>query len=566
MARSIEVLPLPTEDKALKTRGRLLLEDPFRNKGTAFSEEERLKYGLNGLLPSHVETLEKQTVRAYAAFGDKSSDLEKHIYLRQLQDENERLYFNLLKQHIVEMLPIVYTPTVGLACERFSHIYRRPRGLFIDYPNRNDIDQLFENFGERDIEVIVVTDGQRILGLGDQGAGGMGIPIGKLSLYTLCGGINPSKTLPIFLDVGTNNEELLNDPAYFGWRHERISGEEYDQFLESFVASVKSRFPNVLLQWEDFASANATRILETYTDQVCSFNDDIQGTAAVTVGALIAAGKIVEQDLSEQRVMILGAGSAGCGIADHIVSMKVEQGVELATAREQVYVFDSKGLVHDNRDTLAPYQVDLAQSYERLRTLMPNQEPWKNVSDVISTVHPHVLIGVTGRGGMFTEEMIRQMYKHVDRPIIFPLSNPTTCSEAVPEDLLKWTDGTALIATGSPFEHAGFNGRQIAIAQCNNCYIFPAMGLAVASVKATQVTDGMFRAATLALGSLAKLDSLQNTSLLPELTDIVQATKTIAIAVAKQAIEEGVAAPLNVPLEQVIEEKFWTPEYGPMEV
>ena len=403
---------------------------PLFNKGTAFTPAERRELGLLGLLPPHDETLDEQVPRAYEALHDKPTDLERHIYLRQLQDTNETLFYRLLLDHLAEMMPIIYTPTVGLACERFSHIIRRPRGLFIAYPERDEIDTILENASSPQVEVIVVTDGERILGLGDQGAGGMGIPIGKLSLYTACGGIHPATTLPILLDVGTNNHERLDDPLYIGWRHERVTGDEYDDFVDAFVQAVKRKFPGVLLQWEDFAQPNANRLLDRYRDQLCTFNDDIQGTAAVTTGALLAAVAVTGRRLRDQRVAILGAGSAGCGIAEQLVAAMVEEGLPEAEARARFFLIDRQGLLHDGMDGLQPFQRKLAQPRDRVIGWRPAEDRPIGLLDVIEHARPTILIGVSGQPHTFTEEVIRAMARHAERPIIFPLSNPTSRAEA----------------------------------------------------------------------------------------------------------------------------------------
>ena len=479
--------------------GHLLLERPLLNKGTAFTRQERRELGLLGLVPPAEETLEEQESRALSAYKAKDSDLERHIYLRQLQDQNETLFYRLLFDHLAEMMPIVYTPTVGLACEKFSHIYRRPRGLFIAYPERDHMEEILDNAASPQVEVIVVTDGERVLGLGDQGAGGMGIPIGKLSLYTACGGIHPAKTLPIMLDVGTNNRERLDDPLYVGWRHERISGPDYDAFIERFVTAVATRFPSVLLQWEDFAQQHAGVILDRYRDRLCTFNDDIQGTGAVAAGTLVAAVGVAGGRLRDQQVVILGAGSAGCGVAEQIVAFMVSEGLPERQARERFFLLNRKGVLHDGFSDLREYQRRFAQPRERVAGWGTGPEGAITLLDVVRQVHPNILIGASGQAGAFTEEVVRTMAEHVDRPIIFPLSNPTSRAEATPADLISWTDGRALIATGSPFEAVLYKGRRYPIAQCNNSYVFPGVGLGVLAVGARKVTDAMFNAAARAL-------------------------------------------------------------------
>lgn len=537
------------------------IEDPLLNKGTAFTDDERRQYRLTGLLPPHVDTLAEQVDRAYEAFGDEPTELDKHIFLRQLQDENETLFYRLLLDHVPEMMPLVYTPVVGLACQRFSHIYRRARGVFIAYPNRDSMDEIFANV-ERDIDVIVVTDGERILGLGDQGAGGMGIPIGKLSLYSLCGGIHPARTLPMLLDLGTNNAERIDDPRYIGWRHERIKGQEYDDFIEQFVQAVMKRFPRVLLQWEDFASVDAERILAKYRDRLCTFNDDIQGTAAVTSGTILAAIEASGGKLAAQRFVMLGAGSAGVGISEQLVRTMVAGGMSEADARKHFYVIDRDGLLHDGRSDLDDVHRPLAQHLTDLGGWDCDTSGSIAFADVVRNAKPTVLVGATGQSGAFSEAIIREMAKHTPRPVIFPLSNPTSRVEATPADLLEWTDGKAVVATGSPFDPVVHNGVTHTIAQCNNSYIFPAMGTGILASRANRVTDGMFMAAAVALKETSPALKDANASLLPPLENIRQVTRHIGVAVAKQAQADGVAETTSAEeLERRIDETMWSPEY-----
>ena len=545
--------------------GHLLLERPLFNKGTAFTAAERRELRLLGLLPPHEETLDEQVSRAYEAYQEKPTDLERHIYLRQLQDNNETLFYRLLLDHLAELMPIIYTPTVGLACERFSHILRRARGLFIAYSVREEIDAILGNAASPQVEVIVVTDGERILGLGDQGAGGMGIPIGKLSLYTACGGIHPATTLPILLDVGTNNEDRLNDPLYIGWRHRRVSGPEYDEFVAAFVAAVKRRFPGVLLQWEDFAQGNAYRLLERYRDQLCTFNDDIQGTAAVTTGALLAAVGVTGQRLRDQRVAILGAGSAGCGIAEQLAAAMVADGLPEAESRVRFFLINRSGLLHDGMDGLRPAQRQFAQPKDRVIGWRPAEDRPIGLNDVVEHAQPTILIGASGQPHAFTEEGIRAMARHVERPIIFPLSNPTSRVEATPADLIAWTDGRALIATGSPFEDVASGGRRYPIAQCNNSYVFPGIGLGVRAVAARRVSDAMFMAAARALADCSPARQDPAGPLLPPLSASRRVARAIALAVAATAQHEGLAQSSTAEdLEQLVDAKMWQPRYLPM--
>ncbi|MEQ8785260.1 MAG: NAD-dependent malic enzyme [Pirellulaceae bacterium] len=555
-------MPQLLDEIAVGKTGVDRIEDPLLNKGTAFTEQERREFGLMGLLPPHVESLDEQVARAYEAFGDKTDDLQRHIYLRQLQDENETLFYRLLLDHVAEMMPIVYTPVVGLACQKFSHIYRRARGLFIAYPNRDAIDDILANV-RRPIDVIVVTDGERILGLGDQGAGGMGIPIGKLSLYSLCGGVHPARTLPIMLDLGTNNQERLDDPRYIGWRHERIKGREYDDFIERFVEAVMKRFPNVLLQWEDFASADAEPILAKYRDRLCTFNDDIQGTAAVTTGAILAAVAAGGGRLAQQRVVMLGAGSAGVGITRQLIRAMVRDGMSEAEAHKRFYIINRGGLLHDGRGDIGPEHRDLVQRREDLAGWDCAADAPISLADVVRNAKPTVLVGVTGQAGAFTEDVVRQMAQHAERPVIFPLSNPTSRAEATPADLIRWTDGRAIVATGSPFDPVEHAGVTHTIAQCNNSYIFPAMGLAILASKARRVTEGMFMAAAVALRESSPALEDSTASLLPPLTDIRRVARHIAAAVARQAIEDGVADAMSPDeLNQRLGETMWTPQYA----
>ena len=541
--------------------GTQLIETPLLNKGTAFTEAERRELSLEGLLPPQFESIEEQVTRSYASFSSQPTDLEKHINLRNLQDTNETLFYRLMLEHISEMMPIIYTPIVGLACQKFSHIYRRPRGVFISYPERESIDKILANV-DREIKVIVVTDGERILGLGDQGAGGMGIPIGKLSLYTLCGGIAPQNTLPILLDVGTNNEERLKDPAYLGWRHERIRGKEYDDFIEKFVQAVIKRFPNVLLQWEDFASVDAAPILARYRDRLCTFNDDIQGTAAVATGTILSALKVAKTSLTDVRIAMLGAGSAGLGITLQLQQTMVREGLSAEEAKKRCFVIDQNGLLSDDRDDLSDAVRPLAQKQNDLSSWDCSSSDSISLADVIRNAKPHVLVGVTGVAGLFTESIVKEMASHVERPIIFPLSNPTSRAEATPEDLLKWTDGKALVATGSPFDPVQYGGKEYTIAQCNNSYIFPAMGLAICATGARRVVDGMFMAAGLALRDVSPALKDPQASLLPRLEDMRNVSLYIAKAVAKEAIEQGIASDVSADeIEGFLQKTMWAPEY-----
>ncbi|MCX4702692.1 NAD-dependent malic enzyme [Streptomyces sp. NBC_01373] len=544
-------------------RGATLLADPLLNKGTAFSPRERAALGLDGLLPPAVETLEEQVTRAYEAFHGYDKPLNRHIYLRQLQDTNEVLFYRLVTEHLEEMLPVVYTPTVGDACRLFSSIYRRPRGLFLSWEDRHRFREILRNrpHGDEDVDVIVVTDGQRILGLGDQGVGGMGIPIGKLSLYTAIGGIDPARTLPILLDVGTDNEELLADPRYLGRRERRLTGAEYDEMIETFVSAIQAELPDTLLQWEDFATVHARPILTRYRDRLLTFNDDIQGTAAVALGALSTATSVAGTPLIEQRLVMLGAGSAAIGVSDMIRTAMTEEGLTATEAAARFWVVDVDGLLVRSRTDLTDEQ----RLYARDDSDVAG---WNGtgLAEVVRRTAPTALIGLSTAHGAFTEEVVRQMASTCERPVIFPLSNPTSHAEASPADLDRWTDGRALIATGSPFSPLHMNGREVTVAQANNVYVFPAIGLAVTASRATRVTDRMLVAAARAVGRCAAAAQDGDdgpTPLLPPLGGMRAAARDIALATALAAVEEGVASKATEEeLRDAIASAQWTPTYS----
>lgn len=545
----------------LDISGTALLSSPLLNKDTAFSSEERKAFGLTGLLPSTVETLAAQSKRAYQQFCDQNSDIDRHIFLRELQDHNETLFFAVIQDHLEEMLPIIYTPTVGQACQTFSHIYRAGRGLFVSYPNRDQMDELIASIPQQEVKVIVVTDGERILGLGDLGVGGMGIPIGKLGLYTACGGIDPAHTLPVTLDVGTNNDGLRNDPMYMGWRHERVRGDEYYDFVDRFIQAVLKRWPNVLLQFEDFAQGNALPLLNKYRDQLCCFNDDIQGTAAVALGTLYSACKARNVSLADQRIVFVGAGSAGCGIAEQIVSAMQEEGLDEASARSRVYMVDRNGLVTDDMQDIPDFQKKLAHSKA---TLADWQVKGNTLAllDVIEHAKPTIMVGVSGQRGLFSEEAIKAMYANCHEPLIMPLSNPTSRIEATPEEILTWTEGNALVATGSPFAPVNVVGKTIPIAQCNNAYIFPGIGLGVLAVNATRVTEGMLMSAARALSDCSPVVLEGKGAVLPSFKEIRNVSTRIAMAVAKRAQEDGVAPSMSDDATSAaIEQHYWVAQY-----
>ncbi len=549
--------------------GPALLTTPLLNKGSAFSKEERASFNLTGLLPPRYETIEEQTRRAYRQYQSFDNSLNKHIYLRAIQDKNETLYYRLVQDHLEEMMPIIYTPTVGEACERFSDIYRSSRGLFIAYAEREHMDDILHNATKRNVKVIVVTDGERILGLGDQGIGGMGIPIGKLTLYTVCGGISPAYTLPITLDVGTNNPQLLADPMYMGWRHPRINQDEYNEFVDLFIEAVKRRWPKVLLQFEDFAQPNAMPLLQRYREQICCFNDDIQGTATVTLGTLLAACRSKGVRLADQTVVFVGAGSAGCGIAEQIIMQMCAEGISQSQARSQVFMVDRYGLLTEGMEGLRDFQQKLCQPAERAATWPRDAlagegkiSTYHTLLEVVRHAQPGILIGVSGQPGLFTEQVIRTMHQACAKPIIFPLSNPIKQIEAFPQDVIDWTDGDAIVATGSPFAPVLYQGRTYPVAQCNNSYIFPGIGLGVVAAGIRLITDEMLMLASATLAEASPLANTGSGDLLPPLTEVGALSKKIAFGIAKIAQQQDLA--LEMPdelLHQKIEKAFWNPVY-----
>ncbi|RUO48550.1 NAD-dependent malic enzyme [Pseudidiomarina donghaiensis] len=538
-----------------------LLETPLLNKGSAFTREERTAFNLTGLLPPRYETIEEQVQRCYMQYSSFDTAINKHIYLRAIQDNNETLFYRLLQQHLEEMMPIIYTPTVGDACEQFSDIYRSSRGLFISYEDRDQMDDILRNATKRKVKVIVVTDGERILGLGDQGIGGMGIPIGKLSLYTACGGISPAYTLPVCLDVGTNNEKLLNDPMYMGARHKRINQNEYNAFVDRFMVAVRRRWPEAMVQFEDFAQPNAMPILRKYRDDYCCFNDDIQGTAAVTVGTLLAACRSKGAQLKDQTVAFVGAGSAGCGIAEQIIQQMVAEGLTDEQARRQIFMVDRFGLLTEGMSDLRDFQQALAQPLSNLSHWQHSGD-YASLLDVMHCAKPGVLIGVSGQPGLFTEQVIRAMHQYTEQPIIFPLSNPSRQIEAHPAHVVEWTNGDAIIATGSPYDAVKFQGQEYPIAQCNNSYIFPGIGLGVIAVKARSISDEMLMAASNTLAEASPRVLGESDHLLPGITNIAELSKKIAFNVAKVAQQQGLALEVSdETLQQRIDANFWKPQY-----
>jgi malic enzyme len=545
----------------VKKRGEALLHDAFLNKGAAFTRDERRAFGLRGLLPDHIPSIDEQLMRVRTQMDAKATDLDRNIYLSSLMDRNEVLFYRFIMDNLEETVPIIYTPTVASTCKHWSRLYRAATGMYITPRDRGRIaDVLLASTAEQP-PVIVVTDNERILGIGDQGAGGLGIPIGKLALYTAAAGISPARCIPISIDVGTNNAELLEDPLYLGYRETRLRGEAYDELIREFVYAVKEVFPDALLQWEDFANITSFHNLEMYRRFLPSFNDDIQGTAAMVVSGLIAATRRTGGSLADHRVVIAGAGSAGYGIREQIAHAMTDAGLDLDEARRRQYVLDSRGLVVDDRRNLTEVK-------RRLATPVGEIADWEteaglpSLAEVIRYVKPTVLIGVSGTAGLFDEECIREMAAHTDEPIILPLSNPTANTEVTPKAALTWTEGRAIIATGSPFSPVEYEGVTHRIGQANNVFIFPGMGLGVLTVRAKEVTDRMFLAAAYALADQTGDDLVAQGQLYPNIQDVRAVSRAIAIAVAGEAIEEGIAEPVD-DLEEMIDAEMWDPVYLP---
>jgi len=563
MPKNLHATDAP-ESLEVANSGYQLLADPLLNKGTAFTEAERDAFDLHGLLPPNIGTLEEQASRRLQVMRSFETDLERYAFLRELQDTNETLFLALLAQNLEELLPVVYTPTVGLGCQQFSKLYRKPRGLFLSLPHKNRIKQILAHPQFDKVEAIVVTDGERILGLGDQGAGGMGIPIGKLGLYAGCGGLHPATTLPIMLDVGTDNLERLNDPLYIGWRHERVRGQEYDDFVEAFVQAVAHRWPHVLLQFEDFAKNNATRLLERYRDRLCTFNDDIQGTAAVATGTLLAAINVTGIPLTDQRIAVFGAGSAGCGISNLVRQAMEDAGVNDKEAATRFFLVDRDGLLVKGMDGIASFQQPFLQEKSATEGWTLEHPDKIGLLDVVRNAKPTVLIGVSGQAGAFSEPMVRALSEYCTRPVIFPLSNPTSRSEATPEDLEAWSGGRAVIGTGSPFPPLTRDGVKFKVDQTNNSYIFPGVGLGVIAVRAARVSDQMFMAAAKALAAVSPAKDNRKHNLLPPVSSMRDVSTTVALAVALQAHKEGLTKGLRTEdIEGLIRSKVWTPHYVP---
>jgi malic enzyme len=549
---------------AVDKKGRPVLLNPFTNKGTAFTPLERDAFKLHGLIPPAVSTIDQQLDRTYTAFRAKPTDLEKYIYLTSLHDRNETLFFRLVHEHIDEMMPVVYTPVVGQACQEFSHIYRRARGLYISFDQRNNIESILAN-SPYPPAVIVATDGERILGLGDQGSGGMGIPIGKLSLYTLCAGVPPYRTLPIMLDVGTDNQERLKDPLYLGLRHARIRGDDYQDFIDRFVAAVQRVFPGVLLQWEDLLKENAIRQLARFRDRICSFNDDIQGTAAVVLAGVEGALRITGQALKDQRILFAGAGASATGISHLLVEAMRQQGLSTSEARKRIWLVDSRALVTNARKGLEEYKRQFARDQNEVADYICQDPASVTLEEAVRNAKPTILIGTSGTPKMFTEPIVRSMAESNRRPVIFPLSNPTSKSECTPQDAIQWSDGRAIVATGSPFPPVIHNGTRFRIGQGNNAFVFPGVGLGIWLAKATKVTDGMLLEAARALSGHVTESDIQESAVYPELTRIRDCSLSVACAVIRKTASEGnAAAEIPSPLEENVKKAMWFPDYRPL--
>jgi len=550
---------------AVLERGRYILSNPLLNKGTAFTRRERDELGLYGLLPPATSTLKKQLERTYENYPSDKSDLDKFIFLNALHDRNEVLFYRFLSEHIEEMMPVVYTPVVGEACQRFSHIFRTGRGLYISYEQRHEIDAILRNSGIEKPSIIVVTDGERILGLGDQGAGGMGIPIGKLTLYTLCAGISPFTTLPILLDVGTDNEERLEDPLYLGRKHRRIRGEDYQEFIDEFVAAVKRVFPDVVLQWEDFLKGNAIKQLDRFRDQLCTFNDDIQGTAGVVVSGLLSALRITGRSMREQKVVFAGAGAAAQGISSLIVAAMMEDGLSQEEAVARIYTVDSSGLVLSDRSSLEDFKATFARDRAEVAAWKVGDVSRITLAEVVDNVEPTILIGTSGAPGSFDREVVTAMARVNERPIIFPLSNPTSKSECTAEEAITWSEGRAIVATGSPFAPVAFGDREYRIGQGNNAFIFPGVGLGLVAARVRRVTDSMFLAAAHALAEQVEESDLAEGSVYPPVSRIRDCSHAVACATVRQAMAEGFAdEEIMDDLERRVQRAMWLPEYQPL--
>ena len=546
------ITPNSTINRALPVKGVEWLNNPVFNKGTAFTEGERDALGLRGLLPPHVQTMDEQVQRVLANFRSKSSDLERYIQLVALQDRNETLFYRVVMDNLEEMMPIIYTPTVGKACQEYGHIFRRSRGMYLSLKDRGHFETILQNWPTRDVKVIVVTDGERILGLGDLGASGMGIPVGKLALYTACAGINPTQCLPITIDVGTNNESFRDDPLYIGLHQPRLAGAEYDSLIEEFIQAVQKVFPGVLLQFEDFGNSNAFRLLARYRDQLCTFNDDIQGTGSVALAGVLSALRLTGGKMSDHRVLLLGAGEAGMGIADNIVAVLMEAALSKAEARQRIWFVDSKGLIVKGREGLTEHKLHYAHDHA----------PCADLLAAVKSVKPTMLVGVSGQARAFTEEIVKFVGSYNERPVVFALSNPTSKAECTAEEAYKWTGGRAIFASGSPFAPVTLNGRLHVPGQGNNAYIFPGVGLGVVATGAKRVTDSMFVTAAKSLAALLRPEELAEGRIYPSLKRIHEVSLAIAVAVAEEVYATKLTdQPRPADLRGFIQSKMFKPEY-----
>ncbi|MFP7443126.1 NAD-dependent malic enzyme [Bacillus infantis] len=543
-------------------RGKELLSNPYLNKGVAFTKEERDDLGLQGLLPTQVLTLDEQATRAYEQFSRRTNNMFKNGVLYDLYNRNVVLFYRLLRDHLNEMLPIIYTPTVGEAIQRYSHEYHRPGGLYLTIEDPEEMDKAFENLNKphEGIDLIVVTDSESILGIGDQGVGGINIAIGKLAVYTAAAGIDPSRVLPVVLDVGTNNEDLINDPLYIGNKFPRVRGERYEQFVDQFVVTARKFFPNVLLHWEDLGNVNARNIMEKYGNEILTFNDDIQGTGAVTLAAVMSALKVTGGSLKDQRILVFGPGAAGIGNADQMAETMILEGLDPEEAYDRFWAFDYRGLLTEETPDVLKFQKPYVRSAEEVKDWERDGADTIPLLEVVKRVKPTILIGTSGQAGAFTEEIVREMAKRVERPIIMPMSNPTLLAEALPEDLFNWTDGKALIATGSPFANVEYNGISHEIGQSNNAFVFPGLGLGAIVAKAEIISKGMFAAAANAVAEKSD-SSTPGASLLPAITKLADVSRHVAIEVAKAAVQEGIAKAEIDDIEQAVDDAMWKPEY-----
>ncbi|MFJ8518682.1 NAD-dependent malic enzyme [Lysinibacillus xylanilyticus] len=543
-------------------KGKEVLSNPFLNKGTAFTKEEREDLGLEGLLPPQVLTLDEQVNRVYEQYSTRTTNLFKNGLLFDVYNRNVVLFYRLLKEHLAEMLPIIYTPTVGDAIQSYSQSYRRPGGLYLSIEDPESIEKAFNNLGKQKngIDLIVVTDSESILGIGDQGIGGINIAIGKLAVYTAAAGIDPSRVLPIVMDVGTNNQTLIEDPMYIGNKFARVRGDRYDQFIDLFVQTARKFFPEVLIHWEDLGNVNARKILDKYGDKILTFNDDIQGTGAVTLAAIMSALKVTGESLKDQRIVVFGPGAAGIGIADQMVDALVLEGSTKEQACDRFWAVDYRGLLTDETPEVLNFQKPYTRKMDEVKDWDKNEEGIISLTEVVQRVKPTILIGTSGQAGAFTEEIVKEMAKHVKRPIILPMSNPTALTEALPENLIKWTDGKALIATGSPFVNVEYKGVSYEIGQSNNAFVFPGLGLGAIVAKAEVISKGMFAAAAYAVAKMSDT-SKPGASLLPSIEKLHEVSKYVAIEVARAAIHEGIAKIDIQDVEKAIEDSMWRPEY-----